>query len=148
VEIEERFQQLKEVYKTTVSSKEREIDQLKNRLASLSEKRVKQDQSKVEDTLSLNRQSKVEEDFAKFIDEARVDVIDRIKTLCQPKEKIHMEIYCPRLACLIFEAAYEQMKGARNAAVEFLKEIARGVVNLAPEQSRNFSLSEKVKEQQ
>jgi len=40
------------------------------------------------------------------------------------------------------------MKGARNAAVEFLKEIARGVVNLAPEQSRNFSLSEKVKEQQ
>ena len=44
------------------------------RLASLSEKRVKQDQSKVEDTLSLNIQSKVEEDFAKFIDEARIDV--------------------------------------------------------------------------
>jgi len=76
------------------------------RLASLSEKRVKQDQSKVEDTLSLNRQSKVEEDFAKFIDEARIDVIDRIKTLCQPKEKIYMEIYCPRLACLIFEVRF------------------------------------------
>lgn len=77
-----------------------------SRLATLSEKRVKQDQSKVEDTLSLNRQTKVEEDFAKFIDEARVDVIDRIKTLCQPKEKIYMEIYCPRLACLIFEVGF------------------------------------------
>ena len=73
------------------------------RLASLSEKRVKQDQSKVEDTLSLNRQSNVEEDFAKFIDEARVDVIDRFQTLFPPKEKIYTEIYYRRVACLIFE---------------------------------------------
>lgn len=48
----------------------------------------------------------MEEDFAKFIDEARVDVIDRIKTLCQPKEKIYEEIYYPRLACLIFEVRF------------------------------------------
>jgi len=40
------------------------------------------------------------------------------------------------------------MKEARNAAFEFLKEIARGVVNLTPEQCRQFSLSENVKEQQ
>jgi len=40
------------------------------------------------------------------------------------------------------------MRGARNAAVEFLKEIARCVVNLTPEQSRQFSLNDKVKEQQ
>lgn len=73
------------------------------RLATLSEKRVRQDQSKVEDTRSSNRQSKVEEDFANFFDEARVDVIDRIQKLCQRKEKIYMEIYYPRLACLIFE---------------------------------------------
>lgn len=59
---------------------------------------------KVEDTLSLNRQSKLEKEFANFIDEARMDAIDRIQTLCQPKEKIYMEIYYPRLACLIFEA--------------------------------------------
>jgi len=73
------------------------------RLASLSEKRVKQDQSKVEDALSLNRQSKVEEDFASFIDGDRMDVLDRIQTIYRPKEKIYMEIYYPRLACLIFE---------------------------------------------
>lgn len=67
---------------------------------------MKQDQTKVEDTLSLNRQSKVTEDFAKFIDEARMDVIDRIQKLCQPKEKIYMETYYPRLACLIFEVRF------------------------------------------
>ena len=68
---------------------------------------MKQDQSKVEDTLSSNRQSKVEEDFTKFLDEARVDVIDRIQELdCQRKERIYMEIYYPRLACLIFEVRF------------------------------------------
>ena len=67
---------------------------------------MKQDQSKVEDTLSLNRQSIVEEDFAKFIDEARMDVIERFQTVCKPKEKIYIEIYYPRLACLIFEVRF------------------------------------------
>lgn len=71
----------------------------------MSEKRVKQDQSKVEDTLSLNRQSKVEEDFANFIDEARMDALDRIQAIYQSKEKIDVEIYYPRLACLIFEVS-------------------------------------------
>ena len=67
---------------------------------------MKQDQSKVEDTLSSNRQSKVEEDFAKFFDEARADVIDRMEKLCQRKEKVYVEIYYPRLACLIFEVRF------------------------------------------
>jgi hypothetical protein len=39
------------------------------------------------------------------------------------------------------------MKEARKAAFEFFKEIARGVINLAPEQSRQLSLYEKVKRQ-
>jgi len=47
-----------------------------------------------------------------------------------------------------FQAAYERMKEARKAAFEFLKEIARSVVSLTPEQSRQFSLTERVKEQQ
>ena len=46
-----------------------------------------------------------------------------------------------------FQAAYERMKEARRTAVEFLKEIARGVVDLTPEQSHQFSFIEKVKEQ-
>ena len=74
------------------------------RVASLSEKRVKQDQSKVEDTLSLNRQSKVEEDFANFFDDARMDAREKIQTFFSLREKIDVDdIYYPRLACLIFE---------------------------------------------
>ena len=47
------------------------------RVAALSERRVKQNQSKVEDTLSENRQSKVEEDFANFFDETRMDALEK-----------------------------------------------------------------------
>ena len=47
------------------------------RVAALSERRVKQDQSKVEDTLSENRQSKVEEDFANFLDGKRMDALEK-----------------------------------------------------------------------
>jgi len=46
-----------------------------------------------------------------------------------------------------FQAAYERMIEARKAAVEFLKEIARGVVNLTPEQIRQFSVNQQVKGQ-
>ena len=56
------------------------------RIASLSERRGKQDQSKVEDTLSMNRQSKLEEEFSNFIDEARVDACDRIQHLYRSEE--------------------------------------------------------------
>ena len=37
------------------------------------------------------------------------------------------------------------MKEARKATVEFCKEIARGAVSLTPEQTRQFSLNEKVR---
>ena len=49
------------------------------RVAALSERRVKQNQSKVEDTLSENRQSKVEEDFANFFDETRMDALEKCR---------------------------------------------------------------------
>lgn len=76
------------------------------RLAFLSEKRVQQDQSRVEDTLSLNRQSKVEEDFANFFDEARMDARETIQEFYKSKEEIDVNIHCPRLACLIFEVRH------------------------------------------
>ncbi|KAJ7353742.1 hypothetical protein OS493_032612 [Desmophyllum pertusum] len=145
IEKEKQFDQLTDLYKTTVSSKDRDIDQLKNRVASLSEKRVKQDQSKVEDTLSLNRQSKLEEDFANFIDEARMDVRERIQAFFRSNENINVEIYYPRLACLIFEATYERMKEARKAIVEIFKEMSRGMIHSAPEMSRQFTLNEKAR---
>ena len=73
------------------------------RVAALSERRVKQDQSKVEDTLSENRQSMVEEDFANFFDGMRMDTCEKIQTSCSFKEPIEVDIYCPRLLCLVFE---------------------------------------------
>ena len=73
------------------------------RIAALSERRVKQDQSKVENTLSENRQSKVEEDFTNFFDGTRMDAWEKKQTSYSFKEQIEVDIYCPRLLCLVFE---------------------------------------------
>ena len=73
------------------------------RVAALSERRVKQDQSKVEDTLSENRQSQVEEDFANFFDGMRMDTLEKMEKSYSFKEQIEVDIYCPRLLCLVFE---------------------------------------------
>ena len=73
------------------------------RVAALSERRVKQDQSKVENTLSENRQSKVEEDFTNFFDGTRMDAWEKMQTSYSFKEQIEVDIYCPRLLCLVFE---------------------------------------------
>lgn len=68
---------------------------------------MKQDQSNVEDTFSMNRQSKLEEDFANFIDEARIDACEYIQSAYQSSEEIDVHIYHPRLACLIFEVCVD-----------------------------------------
>lgn len=46
-------------------------------LAHLSEKLVRKDQRKVEDTAAANRPSKEEEDFADFFDNERMDAIEK-----------------------------------------------------------------------
>ena len=76
------------------------------RVAALSERRVKQNQSKVEDTLSENRQSKVEEDFANFFDETRMDTLEKMEKSYSFQKQIEIDIYCPRLLCLIFEVCF------------------------------------------
>ena len=57
----------------------------------------------MEDTLSMKSQSKLEEDFKNFIDEARMDATERIQSLYTSEDEIYVCIYYPRLACLIFE---------------------------------------------
>ena len=58
----------------------------------------------MEDILSKNRQSEVEEDFANFIDGERVKAHDNMRELCQNmKEENEVEIHCKRLLCVIFE---------------------------------------------
>ena len=53
----------------------------------------------------MNRQSKLEDDFHKFVDEARMDACERIQSFYRShvQEEIDVHIYYPRLACLIFE---------------------------------------------
>ena len=66
---------------------------------------MRQDQSRVENTLSMNRQSKLEEDFKLLVDEARMDACDRLQLLCKSNEDNSVRICYPRLACLIFEVS-------------------------------------------
>ncbi|CAH3030762.1 unnamed protein product [Porites evermanni] len=101
------------------------------RLASISERRVKQDQRKVEDTLSSNRQSDLEKDFSSFFDEDRLDACEKMLSIFQKEEDEFNYIHYPRLACIILEAAYEQVKEARNGCVDLFKEFTRVMVENA-----------------
>ena len=74
-----------------------------DRLASLSERRVKQDQRLVEDTLGSNRQSELEKDFSAFFDGERIDVCEIMQSKYLYKEEDFIFIYYPRLACIILE---------------------------------------------
>lgn len=73
------------------------------RLASISERRVRQDQRKVEDTLSSNRQSDLEKDFSSFFDEERLDACDKMLSIFQKEDDDFNYIHYPRLASIILE---------------------------------------------
>ena len=68
-------------------------------MAFYGDKRTKQDQRNVEDTLSLNRQSKVEKDYSNFASEAYTDAI----VVVRRKVKDISEADAKRFACFIFE---------------------------------------------
>ena len=65
--------------------------------------RVRQGQTKVEDTSSMNTQSKLEEDFSLFFEDAREDALDKIKKIYRPRDKPAFQIYSKRLVRVIFE---------------------------------------------
>lgn len=133
-----RINELEHGASSALCSKDREIEQLKSRIASISDKKVRQDQSRVENTLSMNRQSKLEEDFKLFVDEARMDACDRIQLLCKSNEDTYVRICYPRLACLIFEAAYEQAKQAKQAFEEICKYVSSSLIHSAPDWIHHF----------
>lgn len=87
------------------------------RLAGICEKRVKQDQRKVENILASNQQSEVENDFREFFDSNREDARDIIQSLYESEEEIDVHVYYPRIACTIFEVCLikkKQKKTKRN----------------------------------
>ncbi|XP_067033049.1 myosin heavy chain, clone 203-like isoform X4 [Acropora muricata] len=133
-----RINELEHGASSALRCKDWEIEQLKSRIASISDKKVRQDQSRVENTLSMNRQSKLEEDFKLFVDEARMDACERIQLLCKSNEDNYVRIYYPRLACLIFEAAYEQAKQAKQAFGEICKDVSSSLIHSAPDWIHRF----------
>lgn len=72
-------------------------------MASISERQVKLDQRKAEDTQASNRQSDLEKDFAMFFDGERLDACEAMLSMYQNKEDEFNFIYYPRLACIILE---------------------------------------------
>ena len=58
----------------------------------------------MENTVEFNTPTDVEKDFSDFFDGERIDACDVIETILNPKpeEEIDVEIYYPRLACIVF----------------------------------------------
>lgn len=73
------------------------------RLAQLSEKLVRKDQTKIEDTTATNRPSEVEQDYRNFFDNERMDAIEKMQKEYGSEEVNDIGISYPRLACMIFE---------------------------------------------
>ena len=73
------------------------------RLAISFEKRLKQDQRRVENTVELNTPSDIEKYFSDFFDGERLDACDDIELVLRSSEEIEENVHYPRLACLIFE---------------------------------------------
>ncbi|KAL9960040.1 hypothetical protein ACROYT_G033435 [Oculina patagonica] len=114
--------------KRDLEAKERKIESLITRLAHCSEKQAKRDQRNVEDTLSLNRQSRVVQDFKNFSSDERVDAC----LMIQRGYKEKTDINAKRLTCMIFEAVYEYVLAAKIAMTDAFKEISKFVVDHGP----------------
>lgn len=97
-----------------LTDKEEELRGMKTRLAYLSEKQVKMDQRKVEDTAASNRPSDVEKDFVSFLDGDRIDAFDTMQEEYRSEKEIDVMISYPRLDCIIIEVRNPRISGART----------------------------------
>ena len=68
-------------------------------MAHYSDIRTKKDRRFVEDTLSLNRQSRVEQDFKAFTSDERIDTC----VMMRNKYQEETDISARRLTCIMFE---------------------------------------------
>ncbi|XP_058940404.2 trichohyalin isoform X2 [Pocillopora verrucosa] len=123
--------------KQALEEKRRELDRFKERHAAFSEKRVRSDQRRTENTLSTNRQSQLENDYViEFKDGTRVDAIDIIyrKTSRSRGNKSTSAEYlkCCRLACLIFEVAYGSVLSIKKTFATFTSAVIEVLVTEAP----------------
>jgi len=123
--------------KHALEEKRRELDRFKERHAAFSERRVRSDQRRTENTLSTNRQSQLESDYViEFKDGTRVDAIDIITTRVgrYRGSKISSIEYlrCCRLACFVFEIAYEVVLAVKESFAAFTCTVMEMLVEDAP----------------
>lgn len=117
-----------EACKRDLEAKEREIESLMRRVAHYSDMRTKQDQRHVEDTLSLNRQSRVEQDFKAFTSDERIDT----SIMIQKGYKETTDINAKRLTSMMFEVVYEYVLSTKVSMTDALKGISKFAVDKGP----------------
>ncbi|PFX18456.1 sarcolemmal membrane-associated protein-like isoform X2 [Stylophora pistillata] len=115
----------------------RELDRFKERHAAVSERRVRSDQRRTENTLSTNRQSQLESDYViEFKDGTRVDAIDVMTSKSgrrRGNNSTSMEyLKCCRFACFIFEVAYEVVVKVKESFVKFTSSVMETLAAEAP----------------
>jgi len=123
--------------KQALEEKRRELDRFKERHAAFSERKVRSDQRRTENTLSANRQSQLESEYViEFKDGTRVDAIDIITTRVgrYRGSKISSDEYlrCCRLACFVFEIAYEVVLAVKESFAAFTCTVMEMLVEDAP----------------
>ncbi|XP_068733285.1 uncharacterized protein [Montipora capricornis] len=114
--------------KRDLEAKEREIESLTRRVAHYSDMRTKRDQRHVEDTLSLNRQSRVEQDFKAFTSDERIDTSIMIQNVYKEKTDINAK----RLTSMMFEVVYEYVLSTKISMTDALKGISKFAVDNGP----------------
>lgn len=132
-------QRLNTGFKLRLSKKDEELQVLREQLRDMTarlalsfEKRLKQDQRRVQNIVESNTPSDIEKDFQEFFDGERLDAYDDIEFVLSPSGENDVKIYYPRLACLIFEIAYEQVKEARDASCDLFQNITGQLIKEAP----------------
>ncbi|KAJ7353745.1 hypothetical protein OS493_032615 [Desmophyllum pertusum] len=66
-----------------------------------------------------------------------------METTLNPEEEIDLDLYYPRLACIIFVTAYEQVKEAREAACDLFENVTRQLIDETPKLSQELCLNRK-----
>lgn len=56
----------------------------------------------MENTVEFNTPTDIEKDFSDFFDGERIDACEVMESILHSEEEIDVEIYYPRLACIVF----------------------------------------------
>lgn len=134
--------------KQLLEEKDNELRRLRERNATMAERKFNTDQSRTENTLSTNRQSDLEMEYKDdFRDGARVDAIDKIEIKLTKHQKrgqtsISDQLKAYRLACLIFELS--DVKPSKHSSV--LQDSLNEVMVLVKEDAVKHSLEALMKD--